>query len=89
MSTTPRATEPTSCPCPDKRPFRNEREANARLAAILADPKTSTLPRRSYECPSGSHWHLTHDLPRAIVRPTPLILAHAAAERRNLHERAA
>ncbi len=78
----------TLCPTPTKRAFRDADQAHARLATILADPKTPTLPRRAYECECGN-WHLTHAEPSTTVRPTPMILAHAAAERRNLCERAA
>ncbi len=71
----------TSCPHPSKRGFPTEREALARLTEILAAPRTIVLPSRAYECRCG-FWHLAHSYSRKTVRPTPLIMAAAAARAR-------
>lgn len=73
---------PENCPTPHKRPFRDEAHARRRLSEILASPRTTVLPKRCYECECGA-WHLSHREGRTIERPTPIILAHAAAERRS------
>lgn len=75
------ATAATSCPTPTKRAFDTERDARVRLTEILADPRTIALPHRAHLCECG-FWHLTSSPARAIVRPTPTIVAHAVAELR-------
>ncbi len=84
----PANSAPTPCPTPTKRAFPTKLAAHARLANILANPQTQVLPNRVYECECGA-FHLAHVSARAILRPTPLSMAHLAAERRNQQERAA
>jgi hypothetical protein len=68
-----------ACPTPDKRAYRSKAKANRfqrRTRPPLGTKKDRLYP---YECPSGLHWHLTHQTPAQQAAIRARIAAQAAA----------
>lgn len=81
--------EAAACPTPDKRAYRSKAKANRfqrRTRAPLGTKKDRLYP---YECPSGQHWHLTHQKPAQQAAIRARIAARAAAAAAQDQEREA
>lgn len=53
----------TPCPTPDKRPFRSQADAARHQRERYVPGGGHKDHQYPYECPSGQHWHLTHQSP--------------------------